>query len=263
MLKVALVSKHQKANIVAPLLTPLGIQVLENDTFDTDTLGTFSGEIERTLSPKDCALAKAKKACELGDVDAGLGSEGSFGGGPMPGFINWNTEILCFYQRQSDTAIYAMAEGASKVDNITVSSLDKLEAKLAQHPDQRWIFRDENEIKKGLSAKAAIALFATFSSKTPFKLEPDLRAMHCPERRQMIAQAAENLAQRLTSFCPECGHVDFVIKAIDKGLPCELCRLPTNSVKAHILRCDKCGCQKSLPVESSYANPANCPFCNP
>jgi hypothetical protein len=62
---VALLTKHDKAGMVAPALAPLGLEVLATDGFDTDTLGTFSGEVERTLSPLECARRKARLACEL------------------------------------------------------------------------------------------------------------------------------------------------------------------------------------------------------
>lgn len=51
--------------------------------------------------------------------------EGSFGGGPLAGYLNWNTEILCFYQKASNTVIYAFAEGPCKVDNLTQRDLNE------------------------------------------------------------------------------------------------------------------------------------------
>lgn len=90
MKNAALLTKHRKSQQLAPVLYDIGIELVEIDFFDTDELGTFSGEIERKLSPKDCALIKAKKAVELTGLNVGLGSEGSFGGGPLAGFMNWN-----------------------------------------------------------------------------------------------------------------------------------------------------------------------------
>lgn len=263
MTKVVLLTKHKKLSSVAPALTVLGFAIEEFADFDTDTLGTFSGEIERTLSPKECALQKAKKACELGDCDIGLGSEGSFGGGPMAGFMNWNTEILCFYNRLSDSAVFAFAEGPTNVNNIKAKSFDDLTAKIAKYPQQYWIYRKGSEIFKGLDSSTLSDMHTTGILSFPVNLEPDLRAMHCPERRQILKKAAEDLARRLISPCPQCHQVDFVVKDIEKGLPCQLCQLPTQNPKFQLKRCDHCGYEEKLPVEKAYADPATCGFCNP
>lgn len=258
-----LLTKHQKANAIAPVLNPLGFIVEEYSEFDTDSLGTFSGEIERTLSPKDCALEKAKRACELTGCDIGLGSEGSFGGGPMPGFMNWNSEIICFYQKPSDTAIFAFAEGPTKADNLKANNLEELCTKANRLPGQYWIYRGEQKLFKGLSPGAFPQMTAAGELQYPVKLEPDLRAMHCPERQGMIKKAAEDLAKRLLSPCPKCQAVDFVVKATEKGLPCHACHLPTNSIRYRIKRCDNCGYEEKVHVEQQFADAATCSFCNP
>jgi hypothetical protein len=81
---VVVITKHKKAQWIAPYLAPLGYELQESDSFDTDTLGTFSGGVERILppTPMDASITKAEKACKLTEADWGLGCEGSFGGGP-------------------------------------------------------------------------------------------------------------------------------------------------------------------------------------
>lgn len=258
-----LLTKHKKASAIAPLLSSLGFSIEEYSDFDTDSLGTFSGEIERTLSPKECALQKAQKACELTGCDIGLGSEGSFGGGPMPGFMNWNSEILCFYQKPSDTAIFAFAEGPTKVDNLKAKDLNELTLKAGKLPGQYWIYRHKDKLFKGLTIDAIAKIATEQQMSFPVKLEPDLRAMYSPERMGMIRKAAEDLAQRLISPCPKCQMVDFVVKGSEKGLPCAGCGLPTNSIKYKIKRCDHCGYEEKVAPEQDFADPSTCGFCNP
>ena len=58
--KLLIATKHEKQKVIAPILeTELGVKCFIVDNFDTDELGTFSGEIER----KDDAITTARKKC--------------------------------------------------------------------------------------------------------------------------------------------------------------------------------------------------------
>lgn len=272
MQRIALITKHEKVRWIAPYLAPLGYEVFGSSLFDTDILGTFSGEVERTLSPMDAALAKAKKACELTDADWGLGSEGSFGGGPAPGMINWNDELLCLYQASTGITIYAHAAGAISVQELSLDGKVPLQQTLLRFPDQRWILRSEKglgkdlekKIEKGLSAEQLLlALQQIETSSQNVKIEPDLRAMNCPQRQQMIAKAAEDLVRRLSETCPQCEAFDFVIKEKQSGLPCSLCNLPTEQAKSWIRICDNCSHRDNEVVPQKGADPTYCQYCNP
>ncbi|WP_293758071.1 DUF6671 family protein [uncultured Paraglaciecola sp.] len=268
MQRVALITKHEKATWIAPYLAKLGYEVFESNMFDTDTLGTFSGEVARILSPMDAALTKAKKACELTNTDWGLGSEGSFGGGPAPGMINWNDELLCLYQASTGVTIYAHAAGPTSVQELTLNGKVPLKQKLLLLPKQLWILRYEKGlqkyIQKGLSAEQLLNRLEQFvSSSQKLTIEPDLRAMNCPERQQMIAKAAEDLVRRLSETCPQCQAFNFVIKEKQPGLPCTLCTLPTEQAKAWTRVCDGCGYRNDEVVQQKGADPTHCQFCNP
>lgn len=264
MQQVALITKHQKAKWIAPYLEALGFEVYESNLFDTDNLGTFSGEVERTLSPKDAALTKAQKACELTGSDWGLGSEGSFGGGPAPGLINWNDEVLCLYQASTGITIYAHAAGPIAVNELTLDGRVPFKQKLLRTPGQHWILRTQQSIEKGLSAQQLQdRLEQVDCSSQKVKIEPDLRAMNCPERQKMIAKAAEDLVKRLTEKCPTCQAYNFVVKEKQSGLPCALCTLPTAQAKSWTRICDECGNRHDEIVQEKSADPTHCQFCNP
>jgi C4-type Zn-finger protein len=101
------------------------------------------------------------------------------------------------------------------------------------------------------------------SSSQKLIIEPDLRAMNCPERQQMIAKAAKDLARRLAEACPVCEAFNFVIKEKQSGLPCTLCSLPTEQAKAWTRVCDSCGYRNDEVVALKGADPTHCQFCNP
>jgi hypothetical protein len=264
MQRVALVTKHQKALWISPCLAPLGYDVYESNLFDTDSLGTFSGEIERALSPMDAALTKAKKACELTGTDWGLGSEGSFGGGPAPGMINWNDELLCLYQASTGMTIHAHAAGPTSVQELTIDGKVPLKQQLLRLPDQLWILRSDKSIEKGLSADQLLNTLKQLDYPTQkIKIVPDLRAMNCPQRQNMIVKAAKDLARRLSETCPACQEFNFVVKEKQSGLPCTLCTLPTEQAKSWTRICDNCGHRHDEVAEQKGADPARCQFCNP
>jgi ribosomal protein S27AE len=269
---VGLLTRHDKARMIAPALSTLGLSLVDTDAFDTDRLGTFSGEVERTLTPLECARHKAQLACELTGLDLGLGSEGSFGGGPMPGLVNWDQELLVLWDHSRGQEIVAHAAGPVGVATIALASMADLEHKLARFDAaQAWVLRHPGGLIKGLLGQQAIleqlALVGLSGSGGELvqkvTLEPDLRAMHCPERQGYIRQAAEQLAERLQSFCPRCSAANFWLDEAEKGLPCGCCGTPTELPTAFIRRCQACEYQIREPGDPVTADPGDCPWCNP
>lgn len=258
----ALLTKHRKSLQLAPVLYDIGIELEEIDFFDTDALGTFSGEIERKVSPKDCALIKAKKAVELTGLNVGLGSEGSFGGGPLAGIMNWNQEIICFYQKEPEVIVYAFAEGPTPLKALKAESFDDLKQKLSDFDRQKWMLKSPDGILKGLSDKEVITTYQPPYNEWPVYLEPDLRAMNSPLRQIMLQKAALNLAQRLQSKCPNCAEVNFWPDDRELGPACDLCGQPTNEVKALVSCCKSCGYSES-ELNKLNGDPSYCDYCNP
>jgi len=51
--KLLVVTKHHKEKVIGPILSKeLGVECAVARNFDTDILGTFSGEVERKNDPK-------------------------------------------------------------------------------------------------------------------------------------------------------------------------------------------------------------------
>ncbi|CAM5179420.1 DUF6671 family protein [Alishewanella longhuensis] len=271
-LQVALLTKHYKAGLIAPALQSIGFDLISTDAFDTDTLGTFAGEVTRQLSPLDCARAKAKLAVSLTGLSIGLGSEGSFGGGPMPGLVNWDEELLLYLDGHSGQEIVAFAAGPVPLAVVASDDLGILQAHMTEQDlQQGWILRHAKGVVKGLVGISALeqALTAANLLKTNtalkelVQLEPDFRAHLCPARQNYIRQAAEQLAARLQARCPECQAPDFWRKGAERGLPCELCAYPTSQVKYYIKSCSCCGHTEHEATITKQAAATHCPLCNP
>ena len=68
-LQAAMLTQHDKTRLIAPALNSLGWQLTELSSFDTDALGSFSGEQPRFMSPYECVLRKAAIAADLSGAD--------------------------------------------------------------------------------------------------------------------------------------------------------------------------------------------------
>ena len=66
-------------------------------------------------------------------------------------------------------------------------------------------------------------------------------------------------------LCPKCNTPGFGVVETVKGLPCEMCGLPTRSTLKHIYRCQKCNYQiaKEFPFDKRVESPQFCDYCNP
>lgn len=270
--RAALLTKHQKLALIAPALAEAGINIELTEAFDTDRLGTFSAEVPRTLSPLDCVKAKAKLAAELTGLPLGIGSEGSFGGGPAPGLLNWDDELLCLFDSTRQQYVIASSSGPVALSDLQADTLEKIYTHIDQHPvAQGWICHHSQGMLKGLSGRQALEQALQQADlvqpcgklREVVRLTPDFRAHLCPARQDYIQQAARQLADRLRSHCPHCTAPDFWRKKAEAGLPCSACHYPTQRVKHYIKACDCCSYTEVEAAAELSADPGHCPLCNP
>jgi len=270
--EAALLTKHHKLALIGPALAKVGINVIDTDAFDTDTLGSFSGETPRLQTPLECARTKARLAAELTGLPIGIGSEGSFGGGPYAGLVNWDDELLLLVDTRTGQEIMAFASGPVPLASLETDQLAAISQHLQQHDiAQGWICSYPAGVVKGLvgftqinSALATAGLVVDGQSlNEKIKLQPDLRAHLCPARQSYIQQAANQLAERWLSLCPTCHKPDFWRKAVATGLPCEVCHYPTGRIKSYTKKCDCCGYVEQEPTGVEFADQGHCPLCNP
>ena len=266
--RVCLLTRHAKAPAVAPALAAAGYVLEVVDCFDTDSLGTFSGEVERQGDMRDAALAKARLACELGGSRYGLGSEGAFGGDPFLGVSGWGRELLVWWDAEAGYAVEGFVQGPeTNWQTLEATDLDAAQRFVEQagfpghgvivgRPGEAWFDKACND------ADAVMARVREGLAAGPVMLQTDMRAHRNPTRLAMIARAASALASRLSTPCPACAAPGFGPAESIPGAPCEACGAPTRLPRAERWACPRCAHQQERPL-ALRASPERCDLCNP
>lgn len=269
------VTKHGKEKVISPILEKeLGLNCVVTEGFDTDTLGTFTGEVERKDDPIITARNKCILALELTNYDLAIASEGSFGPHPSMFFVPADDEFLVLIDKKNDLEI--VDRELSIETNFSGSEIKNEKelnefAENAKFPSHGLIIRkakdDFTEIVKGI--KNEEQLNSTFnyiiSNYGTCFIETDMRAMHNPTRLRVIERLTKKLVDKIKKVCPECGIPGFGVEEVIKGLPCQICNFPTRSTLSYIYSCRKC----SFSYEEKYPNGKNtedpmwCDLCNP
>jgi len=188
-----LTSQHEKQRLVAPSFKEvLGVELIER-ALDTDQFGTFSGDIERSASPLDTAIAKARLGMKESGLPRGVASEGSIGPDPFIPFVISDIEHLVWVDAERDIVV---SESYRSLDIRTASTRTFVGADLsdflqrADFPRHRLIVKAENSspffCAKGIGSvqalEAAISECSHRSETGAVIVESDLRA-HCSPSR--------------------------------------------------------------------------------
>lgn len=273
--KVIIATKHHKENVIAPILEKeLGVICFVDSAFDTDTLGTFTGEIERRHDPISTAREKCLQAMKVNNCDLGIASEGSFGPHPTLFFVSADDEFLIFIDTTNNIEVVVRELSTStNFNGKQIRSQKELMtfAKGIGFPEHGLILRkskDENlDIHKGITdTEILLKSFEELSSKyNSVYVETDMRAMFNPTRMNVIREAAIKLVQKIKSTCPQCHMPGFGITETKRGLECNLCGSPTNSVLSYIYVCGHCKFKKEemFPNKKTTEDPGYCDYCNP
>ena len=266
---------HEKEKVLAPVFEEaLGVTCVVAKDFDTDVLGTFTGEVNREDDPittlrKKCNLAMKMYACDLV-----IGSEGSFGPHPSLYFVHANDELVLFIDKKNNLEIFARELTTdTNFNGAEVSSESELLefATKAKFPSHALILRKSKDlfthITKGITD-------VEFLKKTFHDLinnfgiayvETDMRAMYNPTRMTVIEKAAQKLVDKINSNCPQCSHPGFSVTEVKPGLSCNLCGSTTRSTLSYIFTCQKCSYNKEqmYPHNKTLEDPMFCDYCNP
>ena len=273
--RIIIATKHQKEQVIAPILEKeLGVSCFTDETFDTDALGTFTGEVERELDPISTAREKCLRAMKVNNCDLGIASEGSFGPHPTIFFISADDEFIIFIDTKNNLEVIIREVSTStNFNGRQIQSQNELMtfAKDIDFPKHGLILRkskDENtEIHKGITDNKTLKkLFEQLYSKyNSAYVETDMRAMYNPTRMNVIEQATHKLVQKIKSTCPQCQMPGFGITDAKKGLKCGLCSSPTNSTLSYIYVCNYCKFIKEemYPNKKITEDPTYCDYCNP
>ena len=267
-------SQHEKQRLVAPSFREvLGVELIER-TLDTDQFGTFSGDVERSASPLDTAIAKARLGMKESGLPLGMASEGSIGPDPFIPFVISDIEHLVWVDEERDIVV---SESYRSLDIRAASTRTFTGAELgdflqrADFPRHRLIVKAENSSPlfciKGIGSaqelEAAITECSRHSATGAVIVESDLRSHCSPSRQANIAAVARLLAVRISTHCPECRTPGWGKVGVERGLLCRVCSsFVEQAVRGDVLGCVKCDFKKlELRVESR-ADPAICDWCN-
>ena len=270
---------HRKETVITPLVeAALGVTTLVPAEFDTNCFGTFTREIKRPADQLTTARLKAEAALDLTGETLAISSEGSFGPHPQMPFIASNLELVLLRDRQQQLEI--VGEHLSTKTNYQSQTVHTLEdalsfAESVGFPDHGLVVmpsasrNSPDSVFKGITTEArlveAFTLTLEQSPNRKVHIETDMRALYNPTRMEAIAQATEDLIRVTEQRCPQCDRPGFRIVKHEPGLPCGLCGTPTLLTLSVLYRCQSCQFEQRqhFPDSLQFADPGQCPYCNP
>lgn len=273
--KLAIATQHNKDKVISPLMAQhLGVQCFVPELLDTDSLGTFSGEVERVDNPlitvrKKCDLARESTGCDLV-----VANEGSFGPHPSLYFVPCDEEIFMWVDYLNDLEVSVkVLSTETNFKSAIIKNADELRDFLyvVQFPSHALILKEMEvqceQLYKGIDNYDSLYTHFNFLLEKYGQcfIETDMRAMCNPTRMKVIEEGCKKLIDKLLNKCPLCKIPGFGISEYIEGLPCGCCGLPTKSLLAHIYRCQKCfyTYEKLYPYDKNVEDPMHCDFCNP
>ncbi len=268
--EIRIATMHGKEKVIGPALQEAFKMKYSVAAFDTDLLGTFSGEVERVLTPLEAAREKCRLALETDDAELAIASEGSFGTHPTLYFMPSDEEILLLVDRKNDLEI--AVKHTSLQTNYGYFSTESEEPladflKRVKFPSHALIVKTADFIAKGIQAREHLdrSINECLSLHGKYQLMTDMRAMYNPSRMTVIKEATDKLIQKMLSLCPACSRPGFGITDALKGLLCSTCSMPTRSVKTVIYSCKGCHYTENadFPEGKMEEDPMFCDFCNP
>lgn len=271
--RASLATRHSKERVIAPRFAViLGMDVFPVEV-DTDTFGTFAGDIPRTGSALETATRKARAGMELTGRPIGMASEGTITGDPLlPGGAT-DTEVIVFVDDERGIVVHHTHRSPTIVAfqrTLTPGADLDTELRAAHFPEHGLIARPDGlpvPITKGITDRDTLTRvmreYAPLSPTGRVLLESDFRAHMSPTRMQVIDECARMLAERLARPCPNCGSPGWGEVEPAWGLPCREC----GTTVPHVIRADQWGCpacphreerSRAVSAEARW-----CPRCNP
>lgn len=274
----AIATMHAKERAISkPFRQRLGAIIAVAPGIDTDTFGTFTGEVPRQGSMLDAARAKAQAAIQATGLPFGIGSEGSFGPHPSLPFVAAGREVLLFSDRMRGFEVHeTMVTHRTNYRSRECRPGEDIRDFLADvgFPSHAVVvaptgFAGSRDIAKGITSSAELAKAVQHASGVSRDglalVATDMRAHVNPTRMAAIRALSARLADRLATRCPACGTPGFGVAKIVRGLPCAWCGEPTQVAAAELERCSKCGVERQSRIGQApeTADPGQCEHCNP
>jgi hypothetical protein len=257
--RIGLATMHEKERALAPAFRRvLGAEIVV-PPIDTDTLGTFSGEVPRPDALVETAILKAEMVFEaMPDVECAVASEGSYGPIERLPLVPSGVELLAFVDRKRGIRhVETMPTHRTtwRLQRFAKGDPDRLLALKGMGFPRFGVFvvcsSDMSKpIKNLATVDAVIAAMdreAERSEDGLAVLYSDMRAHMNPMRMKVLRAAAFKLAKRLQRLCPRCQAPGFGPVGARRGLPCEGCGEPTHWIDFEIDGCTVCGHAASRP----------------
>lgn len=273
--KLVIATMHRKQQVLQPLLEEaLGVECILPKIFNSDLLGTFSGEVEREWNPLDVAIKKCEAAMLETNTTLAVASEGSFGPHPYIGFIPADEELLVLVDKQYELIIKVkeLSTATNFGGRVIYSKEDALAfAESVLFPSHALIVKKAKnnftDIYKGIHDRENyLQIVSNFLTENGSAyVETDMRANFNPSRMLVIGEACKKLIAAIKHSCKNCGIPGFSITEVIGGLPCTVCGTPTRSTKAVIYTCEKCNYKEKVdyPNNKITEDPMYCDICNP
>jgi hypothetical protein len=274
-----LATMHGKeAAISAVLFDRLGLIVDTVPNLDTDVLGTFTGEVPRTGTIRETAIAKARLGMAASKLSIGIASEGSYGPHPHIPFVAGGIELMVLVDDSREIIVTEhLIEDTPIFDHAFAYPHDELGAFLNRigFPDHALIVKAAEAgvaagpVYKGLRSMEALALAisrcAAHSRDGRALIQTDMRAHMNPTRMATLRRLAAVFAERVATPCPACAMPGYGLVDVETGLPCEACGTPSIMVRHQVFGCVACEHRERRPrIDGrSHADPGHCPICNP
>jgi hypothetical protein len=270
---------HAKEKAIAPIFrNKLAMEIEVAPGINTDTLGTFTGEIPRAGTIQDAAIAKARLGMAATGLSIGIASEGSYGPHPSFPFIPAGIELMVVVDDELGIIVSEhLIDDAPVFNHILTADSGGAAGFLDQigFPEHAVIVRP-NEVEqavcpihKGLRTTEAlthaIADCSAHSRDGMALVQTDMRAHMNPTRMAALGRLAALLCDRLATPCPACGIPGYDQIDTEPGLPCEWCGSPSVSVRHLVFGCVTCEHREKRPRPDgrTQADPGHCPECNP
>lgn len=271
--RLCIATMHKKDQVIAPIFeSALGVSCFTPDVIDTDQFGSFSGEVARTLSPLEAALAK----CDLAHQDTGcdlvVANEGSFGPHPTLFFVEADDELMVLRDYKNNLTIGTrLISSATNLNSLEITKINQLRdfANSLGFPTHGIILK---AIKPGVIVKDSGSIAELCANALPLLAadgkciaETDMRAMNNPTRMKVIEELTHKLVTKIKSACPSCKTPGFDVIRVNSGLPCMACKSETSSTRSLVKGCLSCRYEELIeyPHNKREEDPMYCNYCNP
>ncbi len=236
------------------------IQSAENDVYPASELLAAARE-------------KCKAAMERFQIDLAISSAAAFEYDQEFPNKRIHKEIMVFCDRKRQIEM-TVSETTTETNfqSVMLNSIKDLQefsetTGFPSHALNVVVVNGKTEIIRGLNNWKHLALNfnKAFKEKGIVNVHTDMRAAYNPSRMKVIRALTYKLIEKIKTACPQCQSPGFTVTSIQKGLPCEVCKRPTNSDLIHHCTCTNCGYsrERKYPKGKRVENALYCLHCNP